>query len=183
MAILPVTVYGDKILRNKTKPVDAVNEAIVENIKDMFDTMRNANGIGLAANQVGIDKSIFIVDLRPVEGYEDSKPMVFINPEIVTKSEESVILEEGCLSLPNLRADVERPEIIEIKYLDTDEKEHILEADEWMARVIQHEYDHLIGKLIPDRVNSEIRNGLSEELNNIRDRNIEIDYLITEKEE
>jgi peptide deformylase len=183
MAILPVTVYGDEILRNKTKPVDAVNEAIVASIKDMFDTMRNASGIGLAANQVGIDKSIFIIDLRPVEGHEDSKPMVFINPEIVQKSEESVRMEEGCLSLPNLRAEVERPEIIQIKYLDTDENEVLLEADEWLARVIQHEYDHLIGKMIPDRVDDEVRKALSEELTNITERQVEIDYPITDKED
>jgi peptide deformylase len=149
----------------------------------MFETMKNAHGIGLAANQVGIDKSIFIVDLRPVEGYEESSPLVFINPQIVTASDESVILEEGCLSLPNLRADVERPEIIELKYLDTDEKEHILEADDWLARVILHEYDHLIGKMIPDRVEAEIKKELSEELKNISSRNIEIDYQITDKED
>ncbi len=183
MSILPITVYGDKILRDKTKPVDAVNDAIVASIKDMFDTMRNASGIGLAANQVGIDKSIFIVDLRPVEGYEESKPLVFINPEIVQESDEKVVLEEGCLSLPNLRADVERPEIIKINYLDTDENEVSLEADDWLARVIQHEYDHLIGKMIPDRVDENLRSELSEELDNIRSRNIEIDYLITDKED
>jgi peptide deformylase len=183
MAILPITVYGDKILKEKTKPVDAVNETIIKNIKDMFDTMRNANGIGLAANQVGIDKSIFIVDLRPVEGYEESKPLVFVNPEIIVKSDETVIMEEGCLSLPKLRAEVERPEIIQLKYLDTDEKENVLEADDWLARVILHEYDHLIGKMIPDRLESEIRKGFSEELKNITERNVDIDYLITDKEE
>jgi len=183
MAILPITVYGDKILRKKTKPVDAVNDAIVANVKDMFDTMRNASGIGLAANQVGINKSIFIIDLRPVEGYEETKPMVFINPRIVDESEESVILEEGCLSLPNLRADVERSEIILLEYLDIDENEVKLEADDWLARVILHEYDHLIGKMIPDRVDEDIKEELSEELKNISSRNIEIDYLITDKEE
>ena len=183
MAILPVTVYGDKILRKKTKPVDAVNDAIVANVKDMFDTMRNASGIGLAANQVGIDKSIFIVDLRHVEDYEESKPMVLINPKIVDQSQELVTLEEGCLSLPNLRADVERPELILINFLDMDEKEVNMEVDDWMARVMLHEYDHLLGKMIPDRVGNDIREKLSDELKDIRARNIEIDYLITEKED
>lgn len=183
MAIIPVTVYGDEILKNKTKPVDAVNEAIISSIKDMFDTMRNASGIGLAANQVGIDKSIFIIDLRPVEGYEDSKPMVFINPEIVEMSDETVRLEEGCLSLPNLRAEIVRPEIIKINYLDTDEKEASLEADDWLARVIQHEFDHLIGKMIPDRVDEEVRKAISGELTNITERRVEIDYPITDKED
>lgn len=181
MAILPITIYGDEILKKQTNPVQQVDDKIVGLIRDMFETMRNASGVGLAANQVGVDKSIFVIDLKPVEGYEDSKPVVMINPEIILRSEEQVIYEEGCLSLPNLHAEVERPEIIKIKYLDTDEKEHEIEADEFFARVILHEYDHLLGKMIPDRVDKEIKASLKDDLILIKERKAVANYPITEK--
>ncbi|MBU1095399.1 MAG: peptide deformylase [Bacteroidetes bacterium] len=180
MAIIPITIYGDKILREKTKKVKQVDDEVIQNIRDMFETMRAAHGIGLAANQVGLNKSIFVIDLTPVEGYEESSPLVMINPVITAESDDSVIYEEGCLSLPNLRADVERAEAIEIKYLDTDEKEQIIEADDWMARVILHEYDHLIGKMIPDRVAQDIKKKLKGELTDIMNRNMDVDYPITD---
>ena len=179
MAIIPITVYGDKILRLKTKPIAAIDDKMILSIKSMFDTMRNAKGIGLAGNQVNLDKSLFVVDLSPVEGYEDLKPKVFINPEIIEFSDINVSMEEGCLSLPNLRADVVRPEAIRIKFLNANEEEEIIEAGELYARVILHEYDHLIGKMIPDRVDENIRKMLSEELKLIKNREVDIDYEIT----
>jgi len=181
VAILPITVYGDPILRKKAVPVKQIDDEIIGLIQNMFATMRNANGIGLAANQVDIDKQIFIVDVSPVEGYEKIKPVVMINPEIILQSDETVIMEEGCLSLPNLRADVERPESIKVRYLDTDENVQEIEADDLFARVILHEYDHLIGKLIPDRVNEEIKQALKEELQQIKNREVKVDYPITAK--
>ncbi|MCX7874649.1 MAG: peptide deformylase [Melioribacteraceae bacterium] len=180
MAILPITVYGDKILRQKAKPVKSIDDNLIDKIRNMFDSMRNANGIGLAANQIGYTESVFVVDLEGVEGYEKFKPMVFINPEIILQSDETKIIEEGCLSLPLLRAEVERPEKIKIRYLDTDENLKEIEADDLFARVILHEYDHLIGKLIPDRVNEEIKKQLQPELEKIKKREIKIDYPITE---
>lgn len=179
MAILPITVYGDKILRKKTLPVQAVNDDLIVQIKNMLETMKNARGVGLAANQVGINNSVFIVDLKGVEGYEKFKPVVFINPEILLHSDEKVVIEEGCLSLPNLRAEVERPEKIKVRYLNTDEEEVEIEADDFFARVILHEYDHLIGKMIPDRVSEEIKSRLQDELKLIKSREVEIDYPIT----
>ncbi|MEW6005584.1 MAG: peptide deformylase [Stygiobacter sp.] len=179
MAIIPITVYGDKILRKKAKPVKAVDDNLIEKIRNMFDTMRNANGIGLAANQVGFTESLFVVDLEGIEGYEKFKPMVFINPEIILKSDETAVMEEGCLSLPLLRAEVERPEKIKVRYLDTDENIKEIEADDLFARVILHEYDHLIGKMIPDRVKEEIKKQLQPELEKIAKREIKIDYPIT----
>ncbi len=181
MAIMPITVYGDKILWTKAKPIFKVDDEIIQLIQNMFATMRNANGIGLAANQVGIDKQMFIIDLREVEDYEKFKPVVMINPEIVLQSEEKIVMEEGCLSLPNLRAEVERSEIIKVKYLDTDENEREIEADDLFARVILHEYDHLIGKMIPDRVTSQLRKKLEKELIQIRNREVEVSYPITTK--
>ena len=182
MSLVPITVYGDSILRKTAQPITAVDDELIKNIKDMFDTMRNANGIGLAANQVGLNKKFFIVDLNGVEGYDNFTPLVVINPEIVEYSDEIVVMEEGCLSLPDIRADVERSEIIKLKYLDTDEEEQELEADSWLARVILHEYDHLIGKMIPDRVDPRIKKKLQGDLIRIMKRDISPDYLITERE-
>lgn len=180
MAIIPITIYGSKILRQKAKPIKAVSDELIKKIRDMFDTMRNAKGIGLAANQVGFSESLFVIDLKGVDGYDKFKPMVMINPEIILQSDETEILEEGCLSLPNLRADVERPKEIKVRFLDTDENVNEIEADDLFARVILHEYDHLIGKLIPDRVNSEIKKKLSEDLTKIKKREIKIDYPVAE---
>ena len=109
MKILPITQYGDQILRKTVNKVEAVDDATIEIIQNMFATMRNANGIGLAGNQVGLDKQIFVVDISPVEGYEHIKPIVMINPEIIGQSDEKIIMEEGCLSLPEYRVAVEEP--------------------------------------------------------------------------
>ncbi len=147
----------------------------------MFQTMRYANGIGLAANQVGLDKSLFVIDLKEIEGYENFKPVVMINPQIIEESDEIVTIEEGCLSLPNLRAEVDRPAAVKIRFLNTDEEEEEIDADEFFARVILHEYDHLIGKMIPDRVAERIKKKIQKGLKDISDRNIEVDYPITEK--
>lgn len=181
MAILPINVYGDKILRKKTEPVKQVDDDLIVEIQDMLTTMRNANGVGLAANQVNIDKSIFVIDLSAVEGYENFKPVIMINPKIIASSDETVVIEEGCLSLPNLRAEIERPEKIKVRYINTDEKEVEVEADEFFARVILHEYDHLIGKMIPDRVDGELRKKINDQLKKIAERDVDIDYLITDK--
>jgi peptide deformylase len=180
MAIIPITVYGDKILRQKTHKVNKIDERLIGKIKNMFDTMRNARGVGLAANQVGYTESVFVIDLNGVEGYEKFKPVVMINPEILLESEEKVVIEEGCLSLPNLRAEVERAAIIKVRYINTDEKEVEIEADDFFARVILHEYDHLIGKMIPDRVAEDVKKKLQNELKLIKSRKVEIDYPITE---
>lgn len=180
MALLPITVYGDKILRKKGSRVAEVDSATVALIKNMFDTMRNANGIGLAANQVGSDKNIFVIDVSIMEGNEDIKPMVLINPDIKLYSDEKIIMEEGCLSIPEVRADVERPEMIKISYQDSDLKKHTIETDGILSRVMQHEYDHLQGILFTDRIDDETKKELKKELNKIRQREIEIDYPITE---
>lgn len=181
MAIIPITQYGDKILWQKTKNVEKVDDELIKNIRDMFQTMRNASGIGLAGNQVGLDKSLFVIDLKEIEGYEGFKPVVMINPEIVLQSDEIVTIEEGCLSLPNLRSDVDRPEAVKVKFLNADEQEEEIEADDLFARVILHEYDHLIGKMIPDRVDDNMRKKLQKQLKAIAERKVDIDYPITEK--
>lgn len=180
MSILPITVYGDKILRKKTNIVNNVDDKIIELIKLMFDTMKNANGIGLAANQVGYNKSIFIVDVSPVEGYEKYKPITMINPVIVNNSEESIVLEEGCLSIPGLHAEISRPKEITIKYQDINLTEQQIDADSLLARVIQHEYDHLKGILFTDLLDDELKKQYRKSLTKIQKRKIEIDYPISE---
>ena len=180
MTLLPVTMCGDKILRKKTAKVTEVDNETIELIKNMFDTMRNANGIGLAANQVGADKSILIVDISLVEGYEDIKPIVLINPEIKKYSDEKAVIEEGCLSIPDIREEVERPEVITITYQDTDLKGHTLEIDSLLARVIQHEYDHLQGILFTDLVSDEVKKRLKKPLKKIKKRKIDVEYPISD---
>jgi len=180
MAVLPITVYGDKILRKKANKVTEVDLKTIELIKNMFDTMKNANGIGLAANQVGSNKSIFVVDVSQVEDYEDTKPITLINPKIIERSEKKVLMEEGCLSIPDVREEVRRPESITIVYHDTDLQEHTLEADGLMARVMQHEFDHLQGILFTDLISDDLKKKYKKDINRIRKRKIEIEYPITE---
>ncbi len=179
MPILPITVCGDKILRKKVAKVSKVDNKIIKLIADMFETMHNANGIGLAANQVGANKQIFVVDISMVEGYENSKPITFINPKIINKSEETSVYEEGCLSIPDQRADVTRPKKISIEFQDLDLNKQIIEADELLARVIQHEYDHLQGILFTDLVDEGTKKRLKKPLNKIKNRKVEVAYPIS----
>ncbi|MDP2302136.1 MAG: peptide deformylase [Ignavibacteria bacterium] len=181
MGILPVTLYGDKILRKKAKKIEKIDNPVIKLIGDMFETMRNADGMGLAANQVGSDSSLFIIDLSLVKGYEKLKPMVFINPKIIGQSEEESLVEEGCLSIPDIRAKIKRPEAIKIVYNDPELKEHTLEADKLLARVIQHEYDHLQGIFFTDRLDDETLKRYKKSLLKIKNRKIEIDYPVTPK--
>jgi peptide deformylase len=181
MALIPITLFGDSILRKTVNPIEAIDDEIIEIIQNMFSTMRNANGIGLAGNQVGLDKQIFVVDVSPVEGYEHIKPVVMINPKIIKESDETVIIEEGCLSLPDLRADIERAEHIIVKYLSPAEQEEEIEATDLFARVILHEYDHLIGKMIPDRVAEKERKKMEGLLTKIMNREVDCDYPVTNK--
>lgn len=183
MAILPITVCGDKILRKKVAKVNTVNNEIIRIISDMFETMHNANGIGLAANQVGLNKQIFVVDISKVEGYEDTKPIALINPKIIEKSEELSVYEEGCLSIPDQHEEVKRPKKITIEFYDTDFNKHIIEADELLARVMQHEYDHLQGVLFTDLVDDETKKKLKKALNKIKKRKVEVAYPISQSSE
>jgi peptide deformylase len=183
MTILPITVCGDKILRKKAAKVLKVDDKILKLIDDMFDTMHNANGIGLAANQVGANKRIFVIDISKVEDYEDVKPMVLINPKIIEKSEETITYEEGCLSIPDQREDVIRPKKITIEFQDKNLNTHTINADDLLARVMQHEYDHLLGILFTDLVDEETKKRLKKPLNKIKKRKIEVDYPISQSEE
>ncbi|MDR3667620.1 MAG: peptide deformylase [Ignavibacteriaceae bacterium] len=179
MALLPITLIGDKILRRKVKKVTEVDVETVDLIKNMFSTMRNANGIGLAANQVGADKAIIVIDVSVVDEYKNVKPMVLINPNIIFRSEEKIVMEEGCLSIPDIRCEIDRPKEIVIKFKDTDMREHELEASALLARVLQHENDHLNGILFTDLIDQNLKKKLKKPLNLIKNRQLEVDYPVT----
>jgi peptide deformylase len=180
MNILPITQYGDKILRKKTHKVEEVDAGTIELIKNMFDTMKNSNGIGLAANQVGSDKAIFVADISGIEGNEKVKPLVAINPSIIERSEETSIYEEGCLSIPNIKVEIERPKVVVMKYQDANLKGHTIEADNIFARVLQHEYDHTQGILFVDYFTVSQKKKYRNQLNKIRKREIDIEYPVSE---
>jgi len=169
MAAMEVIHYGDPILRKKCSPVTDL-EKIEELISDMFDTMYEENGLGLAANQVGVDLNLFIIDISSVE--DDEKTHVFINGEIIGSSGESWF-EEGCLSIPDVRLNIKRPDTIQFKFQDVLGKEHLEEFDGLMARAIQHEVDHLNGVFIVDRVSQTTKMSVDKSLKDIEQNAIE----------
>ena len=152
MALREIRKEGDPILRKECKDVKEMTERISVLIDDMFDTMYESNGVGLAAPQVGILKRIFVVDV----GVEEPEPYVFINPVILEKDGEQTG-EEGCLSVPGYQGEVTRANHLRVRAYDADMKEFELEADELLARCIQHEEDHLHGILYIDKVNGELK--------------------------
>ena len=163
MAVMEVVQYGDPILRKKCNLVSDYGK-IGSLINDMFDTMYEKNGLGLAANQVGVDLNLFIIDLSAIE--ENEKTHVFVNGEIVDSSGESWF-EEGCLSIPEVRLNVNRPEKIKFKFQDVSGNEHIEKYDGLMARAIQHEMDHLNGIFIVDRVSQTEKMSVNKSLRDI----------------
>ena len=154
MAVREVVHYGDPILRKVCKPVKDFKK-LSSLIDDMFDTMYEESGVGLAANQIGVDLNLFIIDISGIEE-ETESVHIFINGEIMESSGESWF-EEGCLSIPDVRLEVKRPEFIQFKYQDENEIEHIEEMRGLLARAIQHEIDHLKGVFIVDRVTKTVK--------------------------
>lgn len=147
MAVKPIVLYGDTVLREKTKPVEEIDQSVKDLAADLIAALKNAKGLGLAAPQIGEAKRVFIIDISALDLSESVR--VFINPEIVEDSGE-ILMEEGCLSFPGIYQKITRSEKVKIKALDLDGKEFTLEADGMLARAIQHEYDHLDGKLFID---------------------------------
>ncbi len=153
--ILPIVVYGSPILRADNKEIDASYPDAAKFIADMFATMYAAEGVGLAAPQVGRNIRLFVVDVTPWADEEpelDGFRRAFINPEIYECSTQEDLYNEGCLSLPGLHEDVSRPLSIRMRYLDENFEPHDEEFTGRPARVIQHEYDHLEGKVFTDRL-------------------------------
>ncbi|MCX7879929.1 MAG: peptide deformylase [Ignavibacteria bacterium] len=150
--VLPILNAFHPILNQKTSPIDEIDDNLIQLIEDMFETMEKAEGIGLAANQVGKTVSLVVVGDISLDGTLIHRKQAYLNPEIEFFSEETESFNEGCLSIPEIREDVVRPSIIQFRYVDLDGKEHKKEVDGLLSRVLQHEIDHLNGILFVDRI-------------------------------
>ena len=178
----PIVMYGDPILRKRAKEIDMNSLDIPSLVQDMFETMYAAHGIGLAAPQIGKSVRLFVVDGTTLEDVKEDMTgfkKIFINPVLVHEDGEPWEFEEGCLSIPNIRENVVRPEKIKIRYLDEngDPKEEAYEG--MKARIIQHEYDHLNGKLFLDYLTPLKKRMLKGKLTDISKGDVETEYRIS----
>ena len=189
--ILPIVVYGDPVLRKIGSDIDKKHHELDRLIDNMFETMYNAGGVGLAAHQIGQPIRLFIVDTEPFAGNDDEDDdeftkeekeqlkvfkKIFINARIIEETGEEWKFNEGCLSIPKLREDVSRASTITIEYFDEKFKKHTETYDGLIARVIQHEYDHIEGKLFTDRISALRRKLISGKLNDISKGKVRADY-------
>ena len=167
---LPIYLYGQQALRKATTDVTMDYPGLSDLIANMYETTTKADGVGLAAPQVGLSIRLFVIDLSALgeedDQYKDYKK-TFINPEIIEFSDETCSYEEGCLSLPDIHENVVRSSNIKIRYRDEKFVEHVDTFDEFAARVIQHEYDHLEGKVFTDRIAAIRRQLIKSKLTNI----------------
>lgn len=154
MAILPIIEIPDPRLRQVSEPVAAVDDDLRRLMDDMLETMYAAPGIGLAAIQVGVAKRVLVIDLQDEgdDGKPVKSPLYFVNPEILSSSDEVSVYNEGCLSVPEIFADVERPARVRARWLDYDGNAHEEELDELMSTCLQHEMDHLEGVVFIDHL-------------------------------
>ena len=167
MALLNILQYPDERLHTVAKPVEKIDERIQTLVADMFETMYEAPGIGLAATQVNVHKRIVVMDLSE----DRSAPMVFINPEFETLTDEMGQYQEGCLSVPGYYENVDRPQLVKIKALDRDGKPFEMTADGLLAVCIQHECDHLNGKLFVDYLSTLKRDRIKKKLEKLHRQN------------
>ena len=154
MAKLPLILSPNPILKKKSILVEKIDKELQLFLDDMLETMYHEEGAGIAAVQVGVLKRIFILDINKNEEEQERNPIFFINPEITKISEEESEYNEGCLSFPGARSMLARPKIVKIKYLDYDGNKQEMEADNFMARGILHENDHLNGITMPDHMSA-----------------------------
>lgn len=175
--ILPIVAYGDIVLKKVAPPIQENSEQLQELIHNMWQTMYNARGVGLAAPQIGQSLRLFLVDTQQIEEQEDEGiKQVFINAVIEEYNDEEDILEEGCLSIPDIHGDVQRPMKIKINYLDENFQEHTTIFEGFNARVIQHEYDHIEGVLFTDKINPLKKRLLKRKLDKIAKGKIKTKY-------
>ncbi len=179
--IYPITVYGEPLLRKVAEPVSKDFEGLKGLVADMFETMYHSDGVGLAAPQIGKSIRIFVVDASTAADEEpelEGFKKAFINPEILERRGDEWVMNEGCLSLPEIREDISRPEFVKIKYYDENFVEHIEEYGGFAARVIQHEYDHLDGVLLIDYLNPLKKRMLKSKLTSITKGKVKTSYRI-----
>lgn len=181
--VLPIYTYGADVLRATTREVEGDTPELQGLIDDMLETMAGAAGIGLAAPQVGHSLRLFVVDLEPIREDLEAEgetvpdgPVVFINPRLVEETGDVVTMEEGCLSIPDVREDVDRPSGIRVRFLDRAFTERELAVAGMTARVIQHEYDHIEGILFVDRISAFRKQLLRRRLREMAHGAVEADY-------
>jgi peptide deformylase len=175
--IYPIVLYGDPVLKKKAQDIDQDSEDIKQLVEDMFETMYHASGVGLAAPQIGKSVRVFVIDSTPMEE-DESKGVkkAFINPQILEETGKEWDFEEGCLSIPGVREDVSRHPSVRIQYFDEEWNEHEDVFDGVLARIIQHEYDHIEGILFTDHLSSFKKRLLKGRLNNISKGKVDVDY-------
>jgi peptide deformylase len=184
--ILPIVAYGCQVLRTKATAVDQNDPELNSLISNMWETMYEANGVGLAAPQVGVSKRLFVIDAAPFAQDEELSPeeakvlegfkKVFINPIMVEEKGSEWEFTEGCLSIPNIREDIYRKAQITIQFLDENFNQQTLSLDGLPARVVQHEYDHIEGVLFTDKLSPLKKRLLKRKLSDITKANIKPDY-------
>ena len=184
--ILPIVAYGDPVLRKEGEDITPDYPALDGLISNMFETMYNAQGVGLAAPQIGLPIRLFVIDATPFSEDEDLSPeeqnelkefkKVFINARILEETGDSWIFNEGCLSIPDIREDVSRRSVVRLEYFDENFTRHEEEFSGLAARVIQHEYDHIDGILFTDKLSSLRKRLLKGKLANISKGKVRVDY-------
>ncbi len=175
--ILPIYAFGQPVLRKVAEDIDDRFEDLNDLIQNMFETMRNARGVGLAAPQIGKSIRLFIVDTQQMDKPDEAPKgirKVFINAQIIEESGDLWVYEEGCLSIPDIHAEVERKPVITIRYLDEEWKEHTETYEGVNARVIQHEYDHIEGILFIDHMRPLKKRMIKGKLDRIKKGDIEV---------
>jgi len=197
MSIMPIYLYGTDVLRATAKPVKAMDDSLTKLVVDMFETMHKANGIGLAATQVGDLRRVLVIDIVDIEELPEKpegeltevaeyghltsphlpRTVAMINPEII-EEEGAFSMEEGCLSIPDIRADVKRAEKVRVRFRDTSFQEQVLVLDGLLARVFLHENDHLNGVLFTDRVSTAKKGLLRGKLKKIQNGEVETSYPV-----
>ena len=185
--IRPILAYGDPILNLKAEKINFSESKKIDSlINDLWDTMYNAKGVGIAAPQIGVSKSIFVADFTFFEDednfYKDELiniKQVFINPKIIKEKGDNYTYPEGCLSIPNISENVTRKSSLKIKFFDENLSSHEMECSGIIARVIQHEYDHLKGILFTDKLKYKERKKLREELNLISIGDVDVKYKMS----
>ena len=171
MAIRTIITEPNKLLRQISKPVNSVGKEEQKLMDDMLETMYDANGIGLAAIQIGVPKRIIVMDISKDE--RKKEPRYFVNPVIKNKDPEKATYEEGCLSVPNQFAEIDRPSKCEVEYLDYDGEKKLLKADGLLATCIQHEMDHLEGILFIDYLSKLKRSMIIKKLSKLKSTSVE----------